>query len=155
MLRYQWRDASPNTDGPIKSLPCDVKWRSLQVIFWKYFQSGLTKKLWKNNCNLAAVDNFSKLHMCLFTFWMNRFFSLSFVQCSVSRNVLSSGHIKARLRSFISSVILPSSLSYVPCTVLKFRALDRFPGINVPGIFYSRNSLNWVLTALFHPLANV
>ena len=93
MLRYQWRDASPNTDGPIKSLPCDVKWRSLQVIFWKYFQSGLTKKLWKNNCNLAAVDNFSKLHMCLFTFWMNRFFSLSFVQCSVSRNVLSSGHI--------------------------------------------------------------
>ena len=61
----------------------------------------------------------------------------------------------ARLRSFISSVILPSSLSYVPCTVLKFRALDRFPGINVPGIFYSRNFLNWVLTALFHPLANV
>ena len=38
----------------------------------------------------------------------------------------------ARLRSFISSVILPSSLSYVPCTVLKFRALDRFPGRNVP-----------------------
>ena len=63
--------------------------------------------------------------------------------------------IIARLRSFISSVILPSSLSYVPCTVLKFRALDRFPGINVPGIFYSRNFLNWVLTALFHPLANV
>ena len=61
----------------------------------------------------------------------------------------------ARLRSFISSVILPSSLSYVPCTVLKFRALDRFPGRNVPGIFYSRNFLNWVLTALFHPLANV
>ena len=59
----------------------------------------------------------------------------------------------ARLRSFISSVILPSSLSYVPCTVLKFRALDRFPGINVPGIFYSRNFLNWVLNALFHPLA--
>ena len=61
----------------------------------------------------------------------------------------------ARLRSFISSVILPSSLSYVPCTVLKFRALDWFPGRNVPGIFYSRNFLNWVLTALFHPLANV
>ena len=61
----------------------------------------------------------------------------------------------ARLRSFISSVILPSSLSYVPCTVLKFRALDRFAGRNVPGIFYSRNFLNWVLTALFHPLANV
>ena len=63
--------------------------------------------------------------------------------------------VLARLRSFISSVILPSSLSYVPCTVLKFRALERFPGINVPGIFYSRNFLNWVLTALFHPLANV
>ena len=64
-------------------------------------------------------------------------------------------HDVARLRSFISSVILPSSLSYVPCTVLKFRALDRFPGRNVLGIFYSRNFLNWVLTALFHPLANV
>ena len=63
--------------------------------------------------------------------------------------------VLARLRSFISSVILPSSLSYVPCTVLKFRALDRFPGRNVLGIFYPRNFLNWVLTALFHPLANV
>ena len=63
----------------------------------------------------------------------------------------------ARLRSFISSVILPSSLSYVPCrpAVLKFRVLDQFPGRNVAGIFYSRNFLNWVLTTLFHPLANV
>ena len=41
----QWRDASAKCDGPIKSLPCDVKWRCLQVIFWKYFQSGLTQKI--------------------------------------------------------------------------------------------------------------
>ena len=37
-----------------------IKWKILQVIFWKYFQSGLTEKIVKKYCNSAAVDNFSK-----------------------------------------------------------------------------------------------
>ena len=104
----QWRDASAKCDGPIKSLQGDVKWQFLQVIFCKYFQSGLAKTIVKKNCNSAAIDNFSKLYMSLCTFWMNKFFSLSFVQCSVSHDVLTwysmlkiSGHIRADVASCI------------------------------------------------------
>ena len=88
----QWQDASAKCDGPIKTLQVDGKWQFLQVVVCKYCQSGLDKTTEndkKKKCNSAAIDNFSKLFMCLCTFWMNEFFSLSFVQCSVSYDILT------------------------------------------------------------------
>ena len=74
---------------------------------------------------------------------------ISATECliEIKFSVLDSAEL-ARLRSFISSVILP-----VYC--IKIQGFRPVPGRNVAGIFYSRNFLNWVLTALFHPLANV
>ena len=95
------------------------------------------------------------MHKWSFKEWMRcRFLKLS--NSTLWLGVLGGNiacYCLARLRSFISSVILPSSLSYVPCTVLKFRV--SWPGGNVSGIFHSRNFSHWVLTTLFHPLANI
>ena len=40
---------------------------------WSQISYPEPKKLWKKKSNSAAVDNFSKLYMCLFTFWIAQY----------------------------------------------------------------------------------
>ena len=68
-------DASAKTDGPITSLQGDVKRQFLQVIFWKYFESGLTKKIVKKKIVIQSSRQFFQNCTCasLCFGWINLF----------------------------------------------------------------------------------
>ena len=63
-----------------------------QVIFWILIDN----QDWQKKCHLAAGDNFSKLYICLLTFWMNSFFGSMWSELrQVRSDIRHSQHLAA------------------------------------------------------------